>query len=185
MWASSDSCSPRTRSPASTLRRFGARQRGNSRRCDERTEGNRTVDLDLGDRRALLMNAAMLIAIPKGKYDEIAAAGILAGALVFTMSIAGFLGKLLREQVGDSEPDASRSRGHRSRRRHLVVRFRQALVPRPQGSGHARRTACHREITFRAELTTNTEWVRSVALPHRDRTHQLLCRLTRGATRPG
>ncbi len=44
---------------------------------------------------ALLMNAAMLIAIPKGKYDEIAAGGILAGALVFTMSIAGFLGKLL------------------------------------------------------------------------------------------
>ncbi len=44
---------------------------------------------------ALLMNFVMLAAIPKGKYDEIAAGGILAGALVFTASIAGFVGKLL------------------------------------------------------------------------------------------
>jgi amino acid transporter len=44
---------------------------------------------------ALLMNFAMLMAIPKGKYDEIAAGGILAGAFVFTTALAGFLGKLL------------------------------------------------------------------------------------------
>ncbi len=44
---------------------------------------------------ALLMNFVMLMAIPKGKYDEIAAGGILAGALVFTASIAGIVGKLL------------------------------------------------------------------------------------------
>ena len=44
---------------------------------------------------ALLLNFVMLMAIPKGKYDEIAATGVLAGATVFTASIAGFLGKLL------------------------------------------------------------------------------------------
>lgn len=44
---------------------------------------------------ALAMNFVMLMAIPKGKYDEIAGGGILAGALVFTSSITGFLGKLL------------------------------------------------------------------------------------------
>ncbi len=44
---------------------------------------------------ALAMNLAMLIAIPKGKYDEIAAGGILAGALVFTKAITGTLGEIL------------------------------------------------------------------------------------------
>ena len=44
---------------------------------------------------ALLLNFVMLMAIPKGKYDEIAATGVLAGATVFTAAIAGFLGKLL------------------------------------------------------------------------------------------
>jgi amino acid transporter len=44
---------------------------------------------------AFLMNGAMLLAMPKGKYDEIAAGGILAGALVFTTAITGFVGKLL------------------------------------------------------------------------------------------
>ena len=44
---------------------------------------------------AFAMNLAMLIAIPKGRYDEIAAGGILAGGLVFTASLAGFLGKFL------------------------------------------------------------------------------------------
>ena len=44
---------------------------------------------------AFVMNLAMLIAIPKGKYDEIAAGGILAGGLVFTASLVGFLGKFL------------------------------------------------------------------------------------------
>jgi amino acid transporter len=44
---------------------------------------------------ALLMNFVMLLAIPKGKYDEIASHGILAGAYVFTTSLVGTLGKLL------------------------------------------------------------------------------------------
>ena len=44
---------------------------------------------------AFLMNFVMLMAIPKGKYDEIAAGGILAGALVFTTALTGFLGKAL------------------------------------------------------------------------------------------
>ena len=41
------------------------------------------------------MNFVMLLAIPKGKYDEIAAGGILAGALVFTKAITGTLGEIL------------------------------------------------------------------------------------------
>lgn len=44
---------------------------------------------------AFLMNLAMVAAIPKGKYDEIASGGILAGALVFTTALTGFMGKLL------------------------------------------------------------------------------------------
>ena len=44
---------------------------------------------------ALLMNFVMLMAIPKGKYDEIAAQGILAGAFVFTTALTGVVGKLL------------------------------------------------------------------------------------------
>lgn len=44
---------------------------------------------------ALIMNFVMLMAIPKGKYDEIAATGILAGAKVFTEALSGTLGNLL------------------------------------------------------------------------------------------
>ncbi len=44
---------------------------------------------------ALLMNMAMVAAIPKGKYDEIAGGGILAGGLVFTTALTGFMGKVL------------------------------------------------------------------------------------------
>lgn len=44
---------------------------------------------------ALAMNFVMLMAIPKGGYDKIASGGILAGALVFTTALTGFLGKLL------------------------------------------------------------------------------------------
>jgi amino acid transporter len=44
---------------------------------------------------ALAMNFVMLMAIPKGKYDEIAAGGILAGALVFTKALTGTLGEVL------------------------------------------------------------------------------------------
>jgi amino acid transporter len=44
---------------------------------------------------ALAMNFVMLMAIPKGRYDDVAAGGILAGAFVFTMSLTAFLGKLL------------------------------------------------------------------------------------------
>ena len=44
---------------------------------------------------AFLMNWVMILAIPKGRYDEIAAGGILAGGLVFTAALAGFVGKFL------------------------------------------------------------------------------------------
>ena len=44
---------------------------------------------------AFIMNFVMLMAIPKGKYDAIAAGGPLAGAYVFTMALTGFLGKFL------------------------------------------------------------------------------------------
>ena len=44
---------------------------------------------------ALAINWAMVLAIPKGKYDSIAGGGILAGALVFTTALTGFAGKLL------------------------------------------------------------------------------------------
>lgn len=45
---------------------------------------------------AFLLNLAMLQAIPKGAYDDIAGAfGPLSGALLFTGAVAGFMGKAL------------------------------------------------------------------------------------------
>jgi amino acid transporter len=44
---------------------------------------------------AFAMNLAMVAAIPKGSYDKIAAGGPLAGGLLFTAALTGFMGKVL------------------------------------------------------------------------------------------